>query len=401
MKNNPILSRASWHLLAIGFVLIFTGCNTDESPPEKEPPPVRDFVFTYSAEWDYTSIPWNTTLLNADTVFVINTQEEFVRYFPTATSMPDNFTDYSLLFVYGRTRNKIVETSYDIVPEANAAYRLDVDMELAAEQTPDVWYVSILVPKIPDVSVVPYKKTLSGVPEVQPDAVVKIESFQTRLRIVEPKLISPEDVEYVWRANPRDMIMYYPPYLSYQGNIYFGYTDADGKILLCEVLNFPESAKQWKAEFVHTIPLGTVTETNVKMNGTVRLYTDDKGEKYGTLELTSLEPAGPESDEPVLQSTVYVETYPEQGNTVFDFTVPGTLQITTGYNYPSPLVDQYKYELHELEHAIITDHIDFEGHKATVFFRMINNSEIETEHPYPSIAERSGWIYMTLRKINN
>jgi hypothetical protein len=152
--------------------LIFIGCNSnaDESPPEKEVPVVKDFVLTYSASWNYNSIPWNTTVLNADTVFIINTQEQFAKYFPTATSKPDNFTDYSLLFAYGKTTGKIVKTSYDLVPETDGTYRLDIDIELAAEQTPDVWYVSVLVPKIPDVSIIPYKKAYSGIiTEENPD----------------------------------------------------------------------------------------------------------------------------------------------------------------------------------------------------------------------------------------
>jgi hypothetical protein len=154
-------------ILVAFFGLSFIGCNSNafEPLPEKETATVKDFIFTYSAEWDYTSIPWNTTILNADTVFVINTQVEFDKYFPTATSKPENFTDYSLLFVYGKTTTKIVETSHDIVSETNRTYRLDVDIELGAAQAPDVWYVSILVPKIPGVSVIPLKKTLSGVPE--------------------------------------------------------------------------------------------------------------------------------------------------------------------------------------------------------------------------------------------
>ncbi|MDR2773483.1 MAG: hypothetical protein LBC19_01860 [Tannerella sp.] len=45
-----------------------------------------------------------------------------------------------------------------------------------------------------------------------------------------------------------------------------------------------------------------------RMSGTVRLYVDNTGEKYGTLELTSLEPSG--AREPAnLQSGIYTETF--------------------------------------------------------------------------------------------
>ncbi|MDR1224126.1 MAG: hypothetical protein LBL07_14795, partial [Tannerella sp.] len=58
-----------------------------------------------------------------------------------------------------------------------------------------------------------------------------------------------------------------------------------------------EATLQWEGEFVYTTPLGTVTEVNIQMSGTVRLYTSDKGEKYGKLDMTSLEPTGPETNE--------------------------------------------------------------------------------------------------------
>jgi hypothetical protein len=330
--------------------------------------------------------------MNSDTVFIVNTQEEFAEYFPAAVSEPDNFTDYSLLFVYGKTTNKIVNTSYDIVPETDGTYRLDVDIELVAEQATDVWYFSILVPKIPAESVIPYKKTQG----VKPDAVEKIENLKTRLRIVEPTLISPGDVEYLWRANPGDVIMNYPPYLSYEEHTYFGYSDVDGKVLLCKALNFPDSAKKWKGEFVYTFVLGTITEINVQMNGTVRLYTDEKGEKYGTLELTSLEPSGPESDEPVrLQPGVYVETYPYPGRSKFYFMDDEKVKREAF------ATQTFKYEICEDEYAIILDNIDYEGYISTMFFRVMNNSKFEIMDLYPSTAERTGSIIMTFEKENN
>ncbi|MDR1407221.1 MAG: hypothetical protein LBJ23_04130, partial [Tannerella sp.] len=58
--------------------LNFSGCRDNATePPEKKTPVIKNFVLTYGVEWDYTSIPWNTTIMNSDTVFIVNTQEEF------------------------------------------------------------------------------------------------------------------------------------------------------------------------------------------------------------------------------------------------------------------------------------------------------------------------------------
>jgi hypothetical protein len=149
-------------LLAISFALIFIACSSNDIEPKKETPVIKDFALTFSDSLDYSSIPWDTTALNVDTVFVINSQEEFAKNFPTATAKPDNFTDYSLLFAYGTTTNKIVKTTHKVVAETGGTYRMDVDIELEEEQIPDVWCVTVLVPKIPDASVVPFQKTLSG-----------------------------------------------------------------------------------------------------------------------------------------------------------------------------------------------------------------------------------------------
>jgi hypothetical protein len=131
--------------------------------------------------------------------------------------------------------------------------------------------------------------------EDEPDRVVKIENLQTRLRIVEARNVQyPEEV---WSAGTGNILINYATAGRQKSDLYFGYTDAGGQTLLCEVTGFPEAALQWEGEVAYTTPLGTVTEVNIQMSGTVRLYTDERGEKYGKLDVTSLEPAGPETNE--------------------------------------------------------------------------------------------------------
>jgi hypothetical protein len=131
--------------------------------------------------------------------------------------------------------------------------------------------------------------------EEKPDRVEKIENLQTRLRIVEARNMQyPEEV---WSAAPDNILINYATADRQKNDTYFGYTDADGQTLLCKVTGFPEATLQWEEEFAYTTPLGTVTEVNIQMSGTVRLYISDKGEKYGKLDVTSLEPTGPETND--------------------------------------------------------------------------------------------------------
>lgn len=222
---------------------------------------------------------------------------------------------------------------------------------------------------------------------------VKIENLQTRLRIVE-SIFDDENPEDIWRSNPKGIMMNYLPVQQSKGNAYFGYTDADGSVLLCEVINYSDFAKSWKGEFVHTTPLGTITEINILMNATIQLYTNDNGEKYGTLELMLLEQSGIESDEPTLQSGVYLDTYPHSGCTIVDFIDKETVKITS-VEVPD---DQFTYKYKICEHAIILTDPNGVVPEQKLFFRIINNSKFELDYLYSTTAEKSGSVIMTFER---
>ncbi|MDR0756923.1 MAG: hypothetical protein LBF85_03655 [Tannerella sp.] len=233
----------------------------------------------------------------------------------------------------------------------------------------------------------------------EPYAVAVIENLQTRLRILEPKF----DVKRneIWRSSPRDVIINYPPSPQYEADTYFGYADADGRIVHCEVINLPGSAKQWNGEFFQT-GWTAVTEISVQMNGTVRLYTGDEGETYGTLELTSLEPV-PESSLPVnLQPGVYRETYPSDPDNVswteINLIDKENLEIATFLRRESPQADKYKYEIRE--HAIILASVDG-GHTYypdELFFHVVNDSVFEVQYLHAHTAGQVGFPVMTFEK---
>ena len=229
---------------------------------------------------------------------------------------------------------------------------------------------------------------------------IKIENLQTRLRIISNPIANPVEV---WRANPGGIITNYADWASQKGKTCFGYVDENREILLCEVTNFPDSAKQWEGEFVYTIPLATITEINIRMSGILRISTNDAtGKKLGTMELTSLESTGPEAHKPVFQPGVYLETYPNREWTKIDFIDRETVEITQAYKL-NPYSYKCKYEINEQEYAIkltgILEDITPSGPGGTLFFRLLNDSVFEIENLYASTSELAGQSYMTFERV--
>lgn len=226
------------------------------------------------------------------------------------------------------------------------------------------------------------------------DDTIKIENLQTRLRIV----VSPSvgsDVEHVWRANPENMLINYPPYGSYKGNTYFGHTDEKGKTVLCKVKNLPVSVKEWKGEFVYKNTLSTITEINVRLSGIVRTETDSLGKKQGTMELTSIEPTG-SKPKPVLQLGMYAHTYPilDGRSAKIEFIDRKILKLMV----PGSPVKTYHYEIFDTEHEIMLRDVTGVEPEQKMFFHVISDSEFETDCFCGYTAEYPGQLLMTFEK---
>lgn len=223
---------------------------------------------------------------------------------------------------------------------------------------------------------------------------IKIENLQTRLRIVVSPLVG-SDVEHVWRANPENMLIHYPPYGSYKGNTYFGYTDEKGETVLCKVKNLPASVKERKGEFVYKNTLSTITEINVQLSGIVRIETDSLGKKQGTMDLTSIVPTGPKP-KPVLQLGMYAHTYPTLGgkSVKIEFIDRKILKLME----PGLPVKTYHYEIFDTEHAIMLKDVTGVVPEQKMFFHVISNSEFETDCFCGYTAEYPGQVLMTFKK---
>ena len=230
-------------------------------------------------------------------------------------------------------------------------------------------------------------------PDKQDDG-IRIENLDTRLRIVVSPLVG-SDVEHVWRANPENMLIHYPPYGSYKGNTYFGYTDEKGETVLCKVKNLPASVKERKGEFVYKNTLSTITELNVQLSGIVRTETDSLGKKQGTMELTSIVPTGPKP-KPVLQLGMYAHTYPTLGgkSVKIEFIDRKILKLMK----PGLPVKTYHYEIFDTEHAIMLKDVTGVVPEQKMFFHAISDSEFETDCFCAYTAEYPGQVLMTFKK---
>jgi hypothetical protein len=250
------------------------------------------------------------------------------------------------------------------------------------------------------------EEVISETPEKEPYAVVSIENLQTRLRILDPDgkyslrehlwqsdLKDPVTGEHLWRWDPKNVIIHFPPKPErYEIDTHFGYVNGD-RMLLCEVINFPEAALQWKEDF--SSGLGSLLEVNVQMSGTVRLYIDNTGEKYGTLELTSLEPSGARPAN--LQFGVYTETYPKHGRTQINFIDKETLEIKEIRDGEVYRTDKWKYETGDNYTINLTEEGAVAG--GELFFRVISDSKFEMDYVYIITAE-NGPPIMAFEKEN-
>lgn len=158
------------------------------------------------------------------------------------------------------------------------------------------------VPLPPEVEIVPgaeIEPEPDPVVEPEPDpvekpyAVAEIENLRTQLCIIDAGDLYHSEEK--WNAALDEAKVIYVVTNGFRSGTYFGYADDGSKMLLCEVVNFPEIALAWKEKFSYWTPLGTAKEIDIQISGTLRLHINDAGEKYGTLELTSLEPREPDA----------------------------------------------------------------------------------------------------------
>jgi hypothetical protein len=106
---------------------------------------------------------WRNNGIAAHTVYVINSKEEFTMYFLSNAKCPDDFDNYTLLFVYGTTTSCIGgQTFFNISQDSDLKYSIEATVETGACAAPDAWYCAALVPKVPDDTVVAFTIIRTG-----------------------------------------------------------------------------------------------------------------------------------------------------------------------------------------------------------------------------------------------
>jgi hypothetical protein len=168
------------------------------------------------------------------------------------------------------------------------------------------------------VGVIP-EDTAEPDPKEKPYAVVEIENLQTQLYVFKPTDLD-EATTRMWYPKQESTIFHCLSVLSFKAPLFptgirFGYVDDENRTIICEVSDFPEEALQWEGILVYWGNRGdpAVMRVNIRMSGTVRLYSKDTEngvERFGTLELTSI---AKDDGKKTIDFGMYTETFPGKG----------------------------------------------------------------------------------------
>ncbi|MFR9165591.1 MAG: hypothetical protein ACLVKO_04945 [Dysgonomonas sp.] len=149
------------------FVLVstisFVSCNDDDDD-NKNPYPKPINVSDYSLKDD--GIDAKFYIPKADTVYVINSDEELKDYVVSANGIIGNigkiktsidYNKYSLLLVGGQLTSGISEINRIYRQEAENKYSFNVDIVMNETAEAAFWEVSVLVPKLKSTDVLNYE----------------------------------------------------------------------------------------------------------------------------------------------------------------------------------------------------------------------------------------------------
>jgi hypothetical protein len=241
------------------------------------------------------------------------------------------------------------------------------------------------------------------VPIEKPYAVAEIENLQTQLYVF--KLTDPdEDITKIWSLPKQEGVIFHClsvpsfkiPELS--TGIRFGYVDNENRTIICEVSNFPEEVLQLQWEGV-AVYMGNhadsiVMRVNIRMSGTVQLYSKDTEngvERFGTLELTSITK---DDDKKTLDFGMYTETDPDKGTTQINVVNEEKLVIIKYYSLPVFNEETQKYDYvrddsreifssDEFHYKILDDVISLKYnssgavYESILYFHIFDDSKIE------------------------
>ncbi len=110
-------------------------------------------VATTNFKYQNYSCDINFTSMQHDSVYVINSEEEFANYFNCTNSPQIDFSTKTLLVAFGGSPNGISNISTELSVEKNT-HSLMVDITLDMTAVAQSWRIVALTPKLPQNSVV-------------------------------------------------------------------------------------------------------------------------------------------------------------------------------------------------------------------------------------------------------
>jgi hypothetical protein len=102
-----------------------------------------------TTNFDYRNYGCSIDITNMqhDSVYVINSEKEFINYFTCEIEPQIDFTTKTLLIAYGSTTNG-VQNIFTELSEENYLYSLTVDIDLSLTAYPEGWCIAIVADKI-------------------------------------------------------------------------------------------------------------------------------------------------------------------------------------------------------------------------------------------------------------
>jgi hypothetical protein len=114
------------------------------------------------SEYSLTQCHWNKSNLTHDSVYIINSQDEFLKFISCegeTTPMPVvDFNEYSLLFAYGFTTSGVSSVTKTLQQLSDRKYELNIEVILNMTTYPEGWIVAILTPKLFQSSIITSNK---------------------------------------------------------------------------------------------------------------------------------------------------------------------------------------------------------------------------------------------------
>jgi hypothetical protein len=151
IMKKPILQGSSslFLLLTVLLMAVFmaAGC---EKPKNSNNQKTHAIMTMTDFSLDSSSCNWNVRNFIADSIYIANSQEEFLSFIScNGDPIPAiDFDQYSLILVYGWTTYGIKTITKNLQEISTSEYKLSIDITLDFTAAPASWLIAVLTPKL-------------------------------------------------------------------------------------------------------------------------------------------------------------------------------------------------------------------------------------------------------------